>query len=77
MDDYLIGVRLRPTAQADDYRVGDLELHVGDLVFVETGSERRHWRDPPTEARDPRDEEGSRLPARGAAGDRGGGARVS
>src|SRR5438093_778864 len=32
MDEYLIGVRLRPTAQADDYRVGDLELHVGDLV---------------------------------------------
>jgi cell fate regulator YaaT (PSP1 superfamily) len=39
MDDYLVGVRLRPTAQADDYRVGDLELHVGDLVFVETASE--------------------------------------
>ena len=39
MDDYLVGVRLRPTAQADDYRVGDLELHVGDLVFVESGSE--------------------------------------
>src|SRR6266850_4259627 len=39
MDEYLIGVRLRPTAQADDYRVGDLELHVGDLVFVETANE--------------------------------------
>src|SRR5262249_27961514 len=39
MDDYLVGVRLRPTAQADDYRVGDLELHVGDLVFVEAGTE--------------------------------------
>jgi cell fate regulator YaaT (PSP1 superfamily) len=39
MDDYLIGVRLRATAQADDYRVGDLELHVGDLVFVETATE--------------------------------------
>jgi len=39
MDDYLVGVRLRPTAQADDYRVGDLELHVGDLVFVETAAE--------------------------------------
>src|SRR6516225_3381325 len=38
MDDYLVGVRLRPTAQADDYRVGDLELHVGDLVLVESGS---------------------------------------
>ena len=39
MDDYLVGVRLRPTAQADDYRVGDLELHVGDLVFVEAATE--------------------------------------
>jgi cell fate regulator YaaT (PSP1 superfamily) len=39
MDEYLIGVRLRTTAQADDYRVGDLELHVGDLVLVETASE--------------------------------------
>ena len=38
MDEFLIGVRLRPTAQADDYRVGDLELHVGDLVEVETPS---------------------------------------
>jgi len=39
MDEYLIGVRLRPTAQADDYRVGDLALHVGDLVLVETANE--------------------------------------
>jgi cell fate regulator YaaT (PSP1 superfamily) len=39
MDEYLIGVRLRPTSQADDYRVGDLELHVGDLVLVETATE--------------------------------------
>jgi cell fate regulator YaaT (PSP1 superfamily) len=39
MDDYLIGVRLHATAPADDYRVGDLELHVGDLVVVETGAE--------------------------------------
>jgi cell fate regulator YaaT (PSP1 superfamily) len=39
MDDCLVGVRLRPTAQADDYRVGDLELHVGDLVLVETSAE--------------------------------------
>ena len=39
MDDYLVGVRLRPNAPADDYRVGDLELHVGDLVLVETGVE--------------------------------------
>jgi cell fate regulator YaaT (PSP1 superfamily) len=40
MDEFLVGVRLRPPAQADDYRVGDLELHVGDLVFVETSSEQ-------------------------------------
>src|SRR5207245_640689 len=39
MNDYLVGVRLRATAQADDYRVGDLELHVGDLVLVETADE--------------------------------------
>src|SRR5262249_61227629 len=39
MDEYLVGVRLRPTAQADDYRVGELELHVGDLVWVETTAE--------------------------------------
>jgi len=39
MDEYLVGVRLRPTAQADDYRVGELELHVGDLVWVETATE--------------------------------------
>jgi cell fate regulator YaaT (PSP1 superfamily) len=35
MDEYLVGVRLRATAPADDYKVGDLELHVGDLVIVE------------------------------------------
>ena len=39
MDDYLIGVRLHATATADDYRVGDLELHVGDLVVVEAAAE--------------------------------------
>src|SRR3989454_2123844 len=39
MDEYLVGVRLRAAAQADDYRVGDLELHVGDLVLVETAAE--------------------------------------
>jgi cell fate regulator YaaT (PSP1 superfamily) len=38
MDEFLVGVRLRPNAQADDYRVGDLELHVGDLVEVESPS---------------------------------------
>src|SRR4029453_1976554 len=40
MDDCLVGIRLRDTAQADDYRVaGDLELHVGALVLVETSAE--------------------------------------
>ena len=36
MNDFLVGVRLRATALTDDYRVGDLELHVGDFVVVET-----------------------------------------
>ena len=35
--EYLVGVRLRDTAPADDYKlVGDLPLHVGDVVVVET-----------------------------------------
>ena len=55
MDEFLIGVRLRPTAQADDYRVGDLELHVGDLVFVETAIGARSWaRSGDRSARSPR-----------------------
>ena len=38
-DEYLVGVRLRETAPADDYKlVGDLVLHVGDVVRVETQS---------------------------------------
>src|SRR5439155_8498725 len=36
MNDFLVGVRLRATALTDDYRVGELELHVGDFVVVET-----------------------------------------
>src|SRR5215468_6553584 len=37
--EYLVGVRLRETAAADDYKlVGDLVLHVGDVVRVETQS---------------------------------------
>jgi len=58
MDDFLVGVRLRPTAQADDYRVGELELHVGDLVLVETpieqvmGEVRRPRREIPETKRD-------------------------
>src|SRR5438094_8232107 len=39
MDQFLIGVRLRPTAQADDYRVGDLEMRVGARVVVGTPAE--------------------------------------
>ena len=38
INEYLVGVRLRVAAPADDYRVGDLELHVGDLVLVETAA---------------------------------------
>jgi cell fate regulator YaaT (PSP1 superfamily) len=39
MDEYLIGIRLRDSASADDYKlVGELELHVGDVVVVETPS---------------------------------------
>jgi cell fate regulator YaaT (PSP1 superfamily) len=35
-EDYLVGVRLRDTSPADDYKlVGDLPLHVGDVVVVE------------------------------------------
>src|SRR5262249_60179547 len=38
-NEYLVGVRLRDTAPADDYKlVGDLVLHVGDVVRVETQS---------------------------------------
>jgi len=39
MNEYLVGVRLREPAPADDYKVvGDLLLHVGDVVSVETQS---------------------------------------
>ena len=38
-NEYLVGVRLRDTAAADDYKlVGDLVVHVGDIVIVETQS---------------------------------------
>ena len=38
-EEYLVGVRLRDTAPADDYKlVGDLPLHVGDIVVVEAQS---------------------------------------
>ena len=38
VSEFLIGVRLRDTAQADDFRLADLDLHVGDLVVVETAA---------------------------------------
>ncbi len=34
---FLIGIRLREPLMADDYLTTDAELHVGDLVAVETG----------------------------------------
>ena len=38
-NEYLVGVRLRDTAAADDYKlVGELAVHVGDIVSVETQS---------------------------------------
>jgi cell fate regulator YaaT (PSP1 superfamily) len=56
--EYLIGVRLHASAQADDYRLGDLDVHVGDLVVVETagdtavGEVRRPRRELPESKRD-------------------------
>src|SRR5207244_9203811 len=35
---YLIGVRLHESAQADDCKLVDLDAHVGDLVMVETAN---------------------------------------
>ena len=59
IQEYLIGVRLRDTAVADDYKlVGDLPLHVGDIVVVETqagtavGEVRRPRRELPEMKRD-------------------------
>jgi cell fate regulator YaaT (PSP1 superfamily) len=39
MDEYLIGVRLREPASADDYKITELVARVGDLVLVETSAE--------------------------------------
>jgi cell fate regulator YaaT (PSP1 superfamily) len=57
--EYLVGVRLRETVPADDYKlVGDLPLHVGDIVVVETqggtalGEVRRPRREVPDSKRD-------------------------
>jgi cell fate regulator YaaT (PSP1 superfamily) len=36
MEEFLIGIRLREADNADDYKLVDLELHVGDLAMVET-----------------------------------------
>jgi cell fate regulator YaaT (PSP1 superfamily) len=59
MQEYLVGVRLRDTAAADDYKlVGDLPLHVGDVVVVEAqagtvvGEVRRPRREVPPFKRD-------------------------
>ena len=58
-NEYLVGVRLRESAPADDYKlVGDLVLHVGDIVTVETqsgtatGEVRRARRPVPESRRD-------------------------
>jgi cell fate regulator YaaT (PSP1 superfamily) len=58
MDECLIGVRLRETARAEDYKVLDVEGQVGDLVLVETpggtaiGEIRRPRRPVPEAKRD-------------------------
>jgi cell fate regulator YaaT (PSP1 superfamily) len=39
MDEYLIGVRLRETTPAEDYKLVDLFARAGDLVLVETATE--------------------------------------
>src|SRR5438105_1306991 len=39
LDQYLIGVRLRETVPADDYKLVGMMARVGDLVLVETGTE--------------------------------------
>ena len=59
VSEYLIGVRFRDPAQADDFRVADLDLHVGDLVVVGTvangtavGEVRRPRRELPEEKKD-------------------------
>jgi cell fate regulator YaaT (PSP1 superfamily) len=39
VEEFLMGVRLRDTAQADDYKIGEplaVHVHVGDVVEVET-----------------------------------------
>jgi cell fate regulator YaaT (PSP1 superfamily) len=36
--EHLIGIRLRPGMPADDYKLVDMTLHVGDLVVIETAA---------------------------------------
>jgi cell fate regulator YaaT (PSP1 superfamily) len=59
MSEFLIGVRLRPTAPAEDYKAGeDLHPHVGEFAVVETaagtavGEIRRPRRELPEARRD-------------------------
>ncbi len=59
IDEFLIGIRLRDTAPAEDYKlVGALSIHVGDVVVVETpagtalGEMRRPKRPVPEHRRD-------------------------
>jgi len=76
MNEYLVGVRLARAGAATLQAVGDLVLHVGDVVSVETqsgtalGEVRRPRRPVPEFRRD-------RSTARGRSGLRGGGPRVS
>ena len=37
-DEFLIGIRLREGLNADDYKLVDFQLHVGDLAVVETAN---------------------------------------
>ena len=76
MDDYLVGVRLRETGAADDYR--GVRPRASRRRPRARGDLRRdhHRRGTPAQARDSRGEEGPPLPARSAPCDRGGGAGV-
>jgi cell fate regulator YaaT (PSP1 superfamily) len=56
--EYLIGIRLRESVQAEDYKLVGLDVHVGDLVVVEAaqstaiGEVRRPKRELPEAKRD-------------------------
>ena len=56
--EYLVGVRLREPVQAEDYKMGELDFHVGDFCVVETatgtavGEVRRPRRPLPESKRD-------------------------